>query len=203
MKGTSPSRAMREAQTGNKVPRWEVRTFINSLRRGSHVHCLRWNRSRQERVCPARPHRQADGSQAGGTVPQSLGVRSCTLPVRTEPSGTNPGSTRLARTGHPWRGFGSIQRAEAPSRKLKTVPAVEVTPRAAGSEAESFSERRHLLPRPFGERAGVRGCVPALMPFDGPHPTLSQRAREKHKKLSPSQLTRPPPAAQASPCNSL
>ena len=39
-----------------------------------------------------------------------------------------------------------------------------------GSEAESFSEPRHLLPRPFGERAGVRGCAPVQMPFDGPHP---------------------------------
>ena len=36
--------------------------------------------------------------------------------------------------------------------------------------AESSSEQRHWLPRPFGERVGVRGCVPALMPFDGPHP---------------------------------
>ena len=32
-----------------------------------------------------------------------------------------------------------------------------------------------------------RGCAPALMPFDGPHPTLSQRERGKHKKLSRSQ----------------
>ena len=37
MKGTSPSRASRSAATGNEVPRWEVRTLINSLGRGSLV----------------------------------------------------------------------------------------------------------------------------------------------------------------------
>jgi transposase len=36
MKGTSPSRAIREAETGIEVPRWEVRTLINSLGRGGH-----------------------------------------------------------------------------------------------------------------------------------------------------------------------
>jgi transposase len=35
MKGTSPSRVSRKAATGHKVPRWEVRTLINSLGRGS------------------------------------------------------------------------------------------------------------------------------------------------------------------------
>ena len=34
MKGTSPSRAICEAETGNEVPRWEVRTLINSLEKG-------------------------------------------------------------------------------------------------------------------------------------------------------------------------
>ena len=33
--------------------------------------------------------------------------------------------------------------------------------------------------------------MPALMPFDRPHPTLSQRERGKHKKLSRSQTARP------------
>ena len=36
------------------MPRWEVRTLINSLGRGSHGHSDGWNRSRQERVCAAR-----------------------------------------------------------------------------------------------------------------------------------------------------
>ena len=48
MKGTSPSRANRNAASGTVVPRWEARSFINSLAKGSHVHCLRWNRSCQE-----------------------------------------------------------------------------------------------------------------------------------------------------------
>jgi Transposase IS116/IS110/IS902 family len=34
MEGTSPSRTNRDAATGNEVPRWEVRTLINSLGRG-------------------------------------------------------------------------------------------------------------------------------------------------------------------------
>ena len=34
MKGTFPSRASRSAVAGNSVPRWEVRTFINSLETG-------------------------------------------------------------------------------------------------------------------------------------------------------------------------
>jgi len=33
-----------------RVPRWEVRSLINSLGRGSHGHFERWDRSRQERV---------------------------------------------------------------------------------------------------------------------------------------------------------
>jgi len=38
MKGTSPSRAIRDiAETGNEVPRWEVRKLINSLERGSSM----------------------------------------------------------------------------------------------------------------------------------------------------------------------
>jgi hypothetical protein len=40
MKGTSPSRVSRKAATGHKVPRWEVRTLINSLldlRRGQII----------------------------------------------------------------------------------------------------------------------------------------------------------------------
>lgn len=51
MKGLSPSRAMRRAQTGIEVPRWEARTLINSPGRVSHGHFDRWNRSRQERFC--------------------------------------------------------------------------------------------------------------------------------------------------------
>ena len=40
MKGTSPSRASRIAANGKWVPRWEVRTLINSLGRGSHGHSV-------------------------------------------------------------------------------------------------------------------------------------------------------------------
>jgi hypothetical protein len=47
MKGTSPSRAIRSiAQTGNEVPRWEVRNLINSLGSGVHGYCDSWNRPR-------------------------------------------------------------------------------------------------------------------------------------------------------------
>ena len=64
MKGTSPSRADREAATGIKAPRWEVRILINSLGRGSHGHCLRWSRSRQERLCAAWCERHGRGAVA-------------------------------------------------------------------------------------------------------------------------------------------
>lgn len=38
MKGTSPSRSVRaEAEYGNEVPRWEVRTLINSLQKGKSM----------------------------------------------------------------------------------------------------------------------------------------------------------------------
>ena len=38
MKGTSPSRGVRcEAEYGNEVPRWEVRTLINSLQKGKSM----------------------------------------------------------------------------------------------------------------------------------------------------------------------
>ena len=38
MKGTSPSRASRAvAATGNKVPRWEVQSLINSLIKGKSM----------------------------------------------------------------------------------------------------------------------------------------------------------------------
>jgi hypothetical protein len=40
MKGTSASRAIREAETGIEVPRWEVRTLINLLGRGGHGQCF-------------------------------------------------------------------------------------------------------------------------------------------------------------------
>src|SRR5664279_4451749 len=50
MEGTSPSRAIRMCGDWQRVPRWEVRSLINSLGRGSHGHFERWDRSRQERV---------------------------------------------------------------------------------------------------------------------------------------------------------
>jgi transposase len=37
MKGTSPSRASRIAATGISVPRWGVRTLINSLAKGTSI----------------------------------------------------------------------------------------------------------------------------------------------------------------------
>ena len=38
MKGTSPFRGVRcEAAYGNEVPRWEVRTLINSLQKGKSM----------------------------------------------------------------------------------------------------------------------------------------------------------------------
>jgi hypothetical protein len=38
MKGTSPSRGVRaKAEYGNEVPRWEVRTLINSLQKGKSM----------------------------------------------------------------------------------------------------------------------------------------------------------------------
>jgi len=41
MRGTSPSRGARnEAECGNKVPRWEVRTLINSRRKGKSTAIL-------------------------------------------------------------------------------------------------------------------------------------------------------------------
>ena len=40
MEGTSPPRVLRDAQTGKSMPRWDVRTLINSLRRGSPMSII-------------------------------------------------------------------------------------------------------------------------------------------------------------------
>ena len=67
------------------------------------------------------------------------------------------------------------------SGESKTLTWEEVK-RMTAERVRVFLPRPYLLPRPFGERVGVRGCAGHDGVLRALTPTLSQRARESIQK---------------------